>query len=270
MTTEQNPLPEPPVPANTPDRGSEDDDRFQGYIDAAAADADTDDTHLYEPPTEVDDEPLAPVAEEEPQIPFPETPVETAPTAPVEPAPVVPNELEALRQQNEVYQQQLQQAELQRQSQLLEQQPSQMATELQNQGLMPAEAAQIAQQQTYYRQQAMQAQQQAQQYAEFQQGKMNAAFHYGQLHNVSPQELMQYNTPQEMERAAKSHTEIAALKAEVAGMKRGQVAPQSMDNNQTSPVQGSSQDRLVDSALGKPASQWSPAESEAMRTISGG
>ena len=266
MTTEQTPLPEPPVPANTPDRGSEDDARFQGYIDAAA-DADTDDTYLYEPPTEVDDEPLAPVAEEEPQIPFPETPV--AP-APVEPAPVVPNELEILRQQNEVYQQQLQQAELQRQSQLLEQQTAQMATDLQNQGLMPAEAAQIAQQQTYYRQQAMQAQQQAQQYAEFQQGKMNAAFYYGQLHNVSPQELMQYNTPQEMERAAKSHTEIAALKAEVASMKRGQVAPQSMDNNQTSPVQGNSQDRLVDSALGKPASQWSPAESEAMRTISGG
>ena len=159
---------------------------------------------------------------------------------------------------------------MQRQSQLLEQQTAQMATDLQNQGLMPAEAAQIAQQQTYYRQQAMQAQQQAQQYAEFQQGKMNAAFYYGQLHNVSPQELMQYNTPQEMERSAKSHTEIAALKAEVASMKRGQVAPQSMDNNQTSPVQGNSQDRLVDSALGKPASQWSPAESEAMRTISGG
>ena len=266
MTTEQNPITEPPVPANTPDRGSEDDARFQGYIDAAA-DTDTDDTYLYEPPTEVDDEPLAPVAEEEPQIPFPETPV--AP-APVEPAPVVPNELEILRQQNEVYQQQLQQAELQRQSQLLEQQTAQMATDLQNQGLMPAEAAQIAQQQTHYRQQAMQAQQQAQQYAEFQQGKMNAAFYYGQLHNVSPQELMQYNTPQEMERSAKSHTEIAALKAEVASMKRGQVAPQSMDNNQTSPVQGNSQDRLVDSALGKPASQWSPAESEAMRTISGG
>ena len=266
MTTEQNPITEPPVPANTPDRGSEDDARFQGYIDAAA-DTEADDTYLYEPPTEVDDEPLAPVAEEEPQLPFPETPV--AP-ATVEPAPVVPNELEILRQQNEAYQQQLQQAELQRQSQLLEQQTSQMATELQNQGLMPAEAAQIAQQQTYYRQQAMQAQQQAQQYAEFQQGKMNAAFYYGQLHNVSPQELMQYNTPQEMERSAKSHTEIAALKAEVASMKRGQVAPQSMDNNQTSPVQGNSQDRLVDSALGKPASQWSPAESEAMRTISGG
>ena len=266
MTTEQNPITEPPVPANTPDRGSEDDARFQGYIDAAA-DTDSDDTYLYEPPTEVDDEPLAPVAEEEPQIPFPETPV--AP-APVEPAPVVPNELEILRQQNEVYQQQLQQAELQRQSQLLEQQTAQLATDLQNQGLMPAEAAQIAQQQTHYRQQAMQAQQQAQQYAEFQQGKMNAAFYYGQLHNVSPQELMQYNTPQEMERSAKSHTEIAALKAEVASMKRGQVAPQSMDNNQTSPVQGNSQDRLVDSALGKPASQWSPAESEAMRTISGG
>ena len=266
MTTEQTPLPEPPVPANTPDRGSEDDARFQGYIDAAA-DSDPDDTYLYEPPTEVDDEPLAPVAEEEPQLPFPETPV--AP-APVEPAPVVPNELDILRQQNEAYQQQLQQAELQRQSQLLEQQTAQMATDLQNQGLMPAEAAQIAQQQTHYRQQAMQAQQQAQQYAEFQQGKMNAAFYYGQLHNVSPQELMQYNTPQEMERAAKSHTEIAALKAEVASMKRGQVAPQSMDNNQTSPVQGNSQERLVDSALGKPASQWSPAESEAMRTISGG
>ena len=266
MTTEQNPITEPPVPANTPDRGSEDDARFQGYIDAAA-DTETDDTYLYEPPTEADDEPLAPGAEEEPQIPFPETPV--AP-APVEPAPVVPNELEILRQQNEVYQQQLQQAELQRQSQLLEQQTAQMATDLQNQGLMPAEAAQIAQQQTHYRQQAMQAQQQAQQYAEFQQGKMNAAFYYGQLHNVSPQELMQYNTPQEMERSAKSHTEIAALKAEVASMKRGQVAPQSMDNNQTSPVQGNSQDRLVDSALGKPASQWSPAESEAMRTISGG
>ena len=266
MTTEQTPLPEPPVPANTPDRGSEDDARFQGYIDAAA-DTEAVDTYLYEPPTEVDDEPLAPVAEEEPQIPFPETPV--AP-APVEPAPGVPNELEILRQQNEVYQQQLQQAELQRQRQLLAQQPAQMATDLQNQGLMPAEAAQIAQQQTHYRQQAMQAQQQAQQYAEFQQGKMNAAFYYGQLHNVSPQELMQYNTPQEMERSAKSHTEIAALKAEVASMKRGQVAPQSMDNNQTSPVQGNSQDRLVDSALGKPASQWSPAESEAMRTISGG
>ena len=179
MTTEQNPITEPPVPANTPDRGSEDDARFQGYIDAAAA-TEADDTYLYEPPTEVDDEPLAPVAEEEPQLPFPETPVAPAPVEPAPVAPVVPNELEILRQQNEAYQQQLQQAELQRQSQLLEQQTAQMATELQNQGLMPAEAAQIAQQQTYYRQQAMQAQQQAQHYAEFQQGKKNAAFYYGQ------------------------------------------------------------------------------------------
>ena len=269
MTTEQNPVTEPPVPSNTPDRGTEDDARFQGYIDAAA-DADTDDTHLYEPPTEGDDEPSSPVADAEPQFPSPEAPVEPMPAAPAGPAPVVPNELEILRQQNEVYQQQLEQAEVQRQTQLLEQQTSQMATELQNQGLMPAEAAQIAQQQTHYRQQAMQAQQQAQQYAEFQQGKMNAAFYYGQLHSVSPQDLMQYNTPQEMERAAQSRKEISSLKAEVASMKRGQVAPQTMDNNQTSPVQGNNQDRLVDSAMGKPASQWTPAESEAMRTISGG
>ena len=264
MTTEQTPSLEQEIPTNAPDRGAEDNDRFQGYIDAAN-DSEADDTFLYELPDETAEETPAPVEE-----PVGEIPAQPVPPIPPQAAPPLPSEVETLRQQNEIYAQQLQQAELQRQSQLLEAQTSQMATELQNQGLMPNEAAQIAQQQTMYRQQAMQAQQQAKAYAEYQQGKMNAAFHYGQQHNVSPQQLMQYDTPQAMEQAAQSQSQISSLQQQVAKLTRSQVPPQYMDNNQTTPTQGSSHDRLIDSALNKPANQWTQAEAQAMREISGG
>lgn len=248
------------VAPETPDRGPQDDAYFQGLVDATVGDDDeggaeaTVDAASAEAPT--------------PEVALPSAP-EPIPTAPVEPAPAVPNETEVLRQQNAAYQQQLQQAAIEQQRQLLEQEVATQASQLEAQGVDPETASQIANQQRQIREQALGAQYQLASQQAYMQGKMNAALHYAGKHSVSAQDLMQYETPQAMEAAAMGQVRVNELEKQVADLRKSGVPAQVMDSNQAAAVPGSSEQKLVDSAINKHWSERTEAEQAAFQRVGG-
>jgi len=271
MTTEVEPqvngtTPET-VPAETPDRGAQDDAYFQRFIDESAEEDDLPlvGVDAVDPSTET------PSAETPPPATTLEPPpIEPAPVVPETPAPIVPNEVDALRQQNQAYEQRLQQQALEAQRLQLEQEAQQMAAQLQDQGVMPERAAQIANDQRQLREQSMQAQGQLQAQHAYMEGKMNAALHYAQAHNVDPQTLMQFDTPQAMETHAKQQARITTLEQQVSQQTKAQVPAQAFDTGQVGVTGGTSETRLVDSALNKAPGERTEAESAALRRMAGG
>ena len=81
---------------------------------------------------------------------------------------------------------------------------------------------------------------------EFKEGQFKASLHYGKKFNIDPEVLLKYQTPQEMEVAAKHMSEVRALKEENARLKKGQVPSQSYDNNTAPANASSSEERLLD------------------------
>jgi hypothetical protein len=246
-TTGENTEPEQ-LSFDTPDRGSADDAYYQRFIDEGGDEGDSVDTVEAEAPV--------------PDI---------APAPPTAVPQPTPSELDILRQQNQAYEQQLQQAAVAQIRAQLDKETQESAANLEAQGLMPEQAAQIANKERASREQAIAAQQQMTAQGEYMQGKMNAALYYAQKHSVSAHELMQHNTPQAMEAAALGQSKVSALEQQVAILKRGAVPPQDMDNNQASPsISANTATRLVDSALAKHSSERTPAEKEALARMAGG
>ena len=110
-----------------------------------------------------------------------------------------------------------------------------------------AEQSQSASQQFYNnRMQQVSLEQNHKQQIEFQEGQYKASLHYGKQFNIDPEVLLKYQTPQEMETAAKHISEVRALKDENAKLKKGQVPAQNFDNSQSSAAATSSEERLLD------------------------
>lgn len=101
---------------------------------------------------------------------------------------------------------------------------------------------------TYYQQRAQQVQteQNYQKGIQFKEGQFKASLQFGKKYNVDPEVLLQYQSPQEMEQAAKHQSEVRALKEENARLKKGQVPSQSFDNNNAPANASSSEERLLD------------------------
>jgi len=101
---------------------------------------------------------------------------------------------------------------------------------------------------TYYQQrtQQVQTEQNYQKGIQFKEGQFKASLQFGKKYNVDPEVLLQYQSPQEMEQAAKHQSEVRALKDENARLKKGQVPSQSFDNNNAPANASSSEERLLD------------------------
>tara|TARA_R100001082_G_scaffold7515_1_gene4554 strand:- start:1786 stop:2544 length:759 start_codon:yes stop_codon:yes gene_type:complete len=101
---------------------------------------------------------------------------------------------------------------------------------------------------TYYQNRVQQAQveQNYKKGLEFREGQFKASLQFGKKYNVDPEVLLKYQTPQEMETAAKHMSEVRALKEENARLKQGKVPTQNFDNN-TAPAEATtSEERLLD------------------------
>ena len=101
---------------------------------------------------------------------------------------------------------------------------------------------------TYYqnRLQQVQVEQNYKRGLEFKEGQFKASLQFGKKYNVDPEVLLKYQTPQEMETAAKHMSEVRALKEENARLKQGKVPTQNFDNN-TAPAEATtSEERLLD------------------------
>jgi len=118
--------------------------------------------------------------------------------------------------------------------------------QLMQQGYTP-EQSQAASQQFYNnRMQQATVEQDYKQQIEFKDGQFKASLHYGKKFNIDPEVLLKYQTPQEMEVAAKHMSEVRSLKEENARLKQGKVPTQNFDNSTAPADASSSEERLLD------------------------
>jgi hypothetical protein len=102
--------------------------------------------------------------------------------------------------------------------------------------------------QQYYQQKIQQSTQEQnyQNSLQYREGQYKASLQIGKKFNVDPEVLLKYNSPQEMEQAAKHQSEVRALKEENAQLKKQQVPAQSFDNSTAPANASSSEERLLD------------------------
>ena len=198
-----------------------------------------------------------PIAEPEPQGAITQdTPVPAddipAPTTAVTP-PVTPTETSDISQvQQQMAEQQRKMAEMERERTVasLEKEALDMEHRLTEQGLTESEARSqtMSHLQTKVNQIQLEEQQTAQR--QIQEGKQNASIHYAKQYGLTIDDLadlQRATTEPEMKAIAENKSLIRKQAAEIDALKRGQVAPQQLDNNSPSPAVGqSSNDRLLD------------------------
>lgn len=253
---------------DAPDRGALDDAYFQSLIDQAHDEDVSGEASVGEISTEETPDPIIETPIDSAPVPPPIAPPAPPPKAP--PAPTQESiELQELRQRTQGYEQQIQRQAAEQQRMQLEQETQKVSQDLQMQGIDPQTATQFANQQRLLREREIQANQQLQAQSAFYQGKMNAAMHYSEQYGVPPQTLIQYNTPQEMDMAAKIQKLERVQQQSASREKKSAVPPQSMDSNQVTPAAGTTQERLVDSALNKAPGDRTEAESAALARYAG-
>ena len=202
------------------------------------------------------EETTAPAADDAPAAPA--IPPQVSPTSPFDQT----QQVRQLQEQNARLVEQQQQGQVEAETERYRQ-------ELIGTGVPEDSAKYLADQQRQSYQTILQIQQQSQNSLLEQQGKMNAAMHYGQLHGVSPQNLMMYDSPQAMEMAAKQQQQINDLQKQVGESKKAAVPAQIMDNNQSSANGNMSEDRLLDSALSKAPMDRTEFEQAVMKRAAG-
>ena len=196
-----------------------------------------------EAPTEAPAEPTSEVTASETTItetsaPKAEEPVGTYPSS-TEPE----NNVQQTLQQT---QQRLAQVEQQNQQNQLLYEAENYKQQLAQQGYSNEQIQHAAD--TYYqsRLQQVQTEQNYQKGIQFKEGQFKASLQFGKQYNIDPEVLLKYQTPQEMEQAAKHMSEVRSLKEENARLKKGQVPAQSYDNNTAPANASSSEERLLD------------------------
>ena len=198
---------------------------------------------VTEAPTEAPAEPTSEVTASETTItetsaPKAEEPVGTYPSS-TEPE----NNVQQTLQQT---QQRLAQVEQQNQQNQLLYETENYKQQLAQQGYSGDQIQHAAD--TYYqsRTQQIETEQNYQKSIQFKEGQFKASLQFGKQYNIDPEVLLKYQTPQEMEQAARHMSEVRALKEENAKLKKGQVPAQSYDNNTAPANASSSEERLLD------------------------
>lgn len=168
-----------------------------------------------------------------------------------------------------ILQQRLAQMESRLAQEDLEKEVKQYAVTLQERGVDPVHVDFLADQFRKQRVEQQQIQRQAQTTGLYYQGKMNAALFYAEKYGVPPRSLMDYDTPQGMESAAKQAKKVADLEAQVAKLQQGKVPPQHMEGGRPAAQGRQSDAALVDSAANKPYNMRTPAEQAAIKRAAG-
>jgi len=166
-------------------------------------------------------------------------------------APVPPQEdYSILSQQNAQLQSQLnnwtqwqQQQEMERS---LIERSNVMRSQLENQGYTEDQIdLAVTQQQAHERQtNALQAELQRTKLHE--EGKYRAAMYYAKQHGVDSEQLLPYNSPQEMETRAREMARIGELEAKLAKYEKAQVPAQNFDNSTSQVAAASSEDTWLE------------------------
>lgn len=213
----------------------------EAQVDEVAVDSSAPEpTEVATPEQPVAEVPVEPSAEAAPApVPEPEAP------------PVGAGDTERLRAQvaqqgQEIAQFQQRQAEAEAARQLQGEK-----TQLEEQGWAPEQAQWAVDRVQRERSASIQMHQQYVAAVEHMQGKMNASTYYASKYGVTPNILMQYESPDQMENAARQTSEMAALIKEVEALKGNKAPEQHLDSGRGRPAASggtSAQlDRLIES-----------------------
>ena len=175
-----------------------------------------------------------------------------APTTEV-PSPVTPpvtSDMSQVQQQLAEQDRKMAEMERERTVQALEKEALDMERRLTEQGLTESEARTQTMSHLQTKVNQIQLAEQQKQQRQVQEGKQNASIHYAKQYGLTIDDLADLqkatNEP-EMKAIAENKSLIRKQAAEIEALKRGQVAPQQLDNNSPSPAVGqSSEDRLLD------------------------
>ena len=212
-----------------------------------------------------------PQSVEEPQAPSqtvtaPPEPI-TTPSEPPTPGvtPTVPAEVEQLRQQNAVLQQQAQEQQQAiaqaQQRQQVDQAQGQYSEYLQtNFGMSPEVATTVAAQQRQAFDSLATQQQQGDRNLQGYQAKVNLAMQLSETHGVKQSELMVYNDPQSMTNAAQLLKRVADVESAQVKAKQESVPVQDMNEGQTSGRAASSIERIQNKMIDQGYDALSEAE----------
>jgi hypothetical protein len=199
---------------------------------------------------EVTEAPEAPV-ELPPEVvePAPDVPTSPAPAPPPPPEAVSPIAQPEVQQQLAWYQQQHQQAQMQRYQEEVAKAEEAYRERLLDDGFMPDQAKRLASEarQQAEHQQALQAQHQQQ--LQFEQGRYNAARHYARHYKLGInhlEELEKLPDPASMEREARRIAEIRDLRGKYEQVAKGRVAPAEYDSGASSAGASRSRERILD------------------------
>jgi hypothetical protein len=201
------------------------------------------------------------------------SPVAEAPPSPPSPPPNIPSNTDLqqqalLQQQAAMVQAENQRLQGEQARQALDKEYQDFHTQLEGQGYAPEQAAFATQRYQAIREEALQVQNQSYQQSQYLEGKMNAAIHYSEQYGVSAKELMQHNSPQAMEKAAKDIRRIKTLENTVSSMKQSGVPVQNFETGQSSSSR-TSESKLLDSANNKSFAERTPEENAAMKRAAG-
>ena len=200
-----------------------------------------------EAPAPLAEEPVAeapPVDPVQGSLPLPGgEPVAPAPAEmPAPPPQQSEQEMQALREQAQQYQQVQERAALQQESAKYQQQQE-------NQGYLPEQAQQISHQYMQSRQAQQQLVKQANEYGEFLLAKQAASEHFAQKYKLQMNDLATLRvseTPEQMESVAKKIAEDRQKDSELARLRESQVPAQQFDNSQGSPEVAASEGSWLD------------------------
>ena len=200
---------------------------------------------------------------QEPTEPAQEPPVtpESAPEPPPQPPAPTQEQMDALTRRNQELESQASKFQEQALVSSLRTQFDQEVNQLIQQGVLPEQAQEIAGRSARANYQAAQAQQAISQEAAGANAKMPLAFQLAEKHGVDARSLMVHNSREEMTLAAASRAtnnpEIAALRAEIEQLKKGQVPVQEFSSGASSsggPLAG----RQLEQAVGSGDVEMTP------------
>ena len=166
-------------------------------------------------------------------------PTTDAPPAPPTPAPepslnASEVEMATMAQHNAALQQQVNQWSQWQQQQQMERaildSSNATRTQLENQGYAEDQVELYVAQQQAFQRREMELQANLQRTQLHEEGRYRAAMHYSKLHGVDAEQLLPYNSPQEMESRAREMSRISQLEEKLAKYEKASVPPQNFES----------------------------------------
>ena len=178
-------------------------------------------------------------------------PTPAIPVTPEPPAPSMPDpQLAQLAQQNQALQQQVEQW-TQWQNQQAQERDILAAMnarrlELENAGWSEDQITSAVTREEEFQRRETELQANLQRTQLHEQGRYRAAMFYGKQHGVDADQLLSYNSPQEMETRAREISRISQLEAKLAKYEKAQVPPQNFDSGTSQVSAASNEEQWMD------------------------